>query len=129
MRHVRARDSMRDMVKSKRVALSLNVSEHARDALRRKAEREGHRYPLTLAATLLERAVEEPAATEAVPDWVSELRIFARFHGAHVAVDGPRVTLTLTPPAGQGACKAFTADIMAYAPPPNGVVFEVKATP
>ncbi len=45
------------MTTAKRVALSLTVSEHARDALKAKAAREGHRYPAALAATLLERSL------------------------------------------------------------------------
>ena len=127
MRHLGTCGSISRMLKTKRVALSVRVSEHARDALYRKAEREGHRYPAAFAAVLLERAVEAPPASGAASDWVSELRVFARFHGAYVVVDGARVTLNLTPPAGQGVCKAFATDIMAYAPPPAGVVFDVKA--
>ncbi len=45
------------MTTAKRVALSLTVSEHARDALKAKAAREGHRYPAALAASIVERAV------------------------------------------------------------------------
>lgn len=118
---------MRAMVKSKRVALSLTVSANAAQCLKERAAREGHRYYLAFAASLLERAVEAPSTSGAASDWVSELRVFARFHGAYVVVDGARVTLNLTPPAGQGVCKAFATDIMAYAPPPAGVVFDVKA--
>jgi hypothetical protein len=114
------------MPESKRVALSLRVSEHARDALRARATREGHRYPLAFAAALLERALVAPASPVAGPDWLSDLGGVARVFGGSVAVDGDRVTLTLEPKTGATAVEWLQGRIAVNHPPPDGVVFEVK---
>lgn len=127
---------MRGMVKTKRVALSLKVSEHARDALRAKADREGHRYPLTLAATLLERslAAEEPPAVPTRPVWVFDIEALARVLGGNMTVEPvdvagvrrQRVTLTLESGSKEQAVAWLQSRVMANHPPPEGVVFMVK---
>jgi len=126
LRHVRQRVTMPAMVKSKRVALSLTVSDSAAHALREKAEREGHRYPLALAASLLERAVEVPAAGTGRGDWLSDMGALARVFGGKVSVDGDRVTLTLESGSKEQALVWLQSRIMANHSPPDGVVFSVK---
>ena len=113
LRNLGACASLSGMSDRKRVALSLRVSEHARDALHRKAEREGHRYPLTLAATLLERAVSEsssPAAPaqEAV-DPLTMLRHVAAAIGGRVKVDDSGVLFTTARGSSTGATEWLRA--------------------
>lgn len=55
------------MTTAKRVPLSLTLSGVARDALKAKAAREGHRYPAALAASIVERAVM-PGPLSVVPN-------------------------------------------------------------
>ena len=55
------------MTTAKRVPLSLTLSGVARDALKAKAAREGHRYPAALAASIVERAVM-PGPLAVVPN-------------------------------------------------------------
>lgn len=126
LRHLGACSRISRMLKTKRVALSVRVSEHARDALYRKAEREGHRYALALAASLLERAVEVPAAGTGRGDWLSDMGALARVFGGKVSVDGDRVTLTLESGSKEQALVWLQSRVMANHPPPDGVVFMVK---
>lgn len=123
LRHVRQRGTMARMGKSKRVALSLTVSDSAAQCLKERAAREGHRYHLAFAASLLERAVEAPAGGL---DWPSDLRTFARFHGAKVAIDGDRVTMIMGAGTTDATCARFKETIQGHYPPPAGVVFEVR---
>ncbi len=111
------------MVKSKRVALSLTVSANAAQCLKERADREGHRYYLAFAASLLERAVEAPAGGS---DWPSDLRTFARFHGAKVAIDGDRVTMIMGVGTTEATCARFKETIQGHYPPPADVAFEVR---
>ncbi len=126
LQHLRACGSISRMLKTKRVALSVRVSGHARDALYRKAEREGHRYPLAFAAALLERAVEEPARSPGRGDWLSDIGGVARVFGGSVAVEGDRVTLSLESKTTPAAVEWLRGRVMANHPPPDGVVFAVK---
>ncbi len=126
LRHLGACGRISRMLKTKRVALSVRVSEHARDALYRKAEREGHRYPAALAAVLLERAVEEPAAGTGRGEWLSDMGALARVFGGKVSVEGDRVILTLEPKTTATAVEWLQSRVMANHPPPDGIVFMVK---
>lgn len=123
LRHLGACSRISRMLKTKRVALSVRVSEHARDALYRKAEREGHRYPLAFAASLLERALDGDGES----DWLVALRGFARMMGANVSVDGPRVVLCLGPVVPRMR-ETMEREIRTHAPPPAGVMFEVTSS-
>lgn len=116
------------MVKSNRVALSLTVSANAAHALRARAEREGHRYYLAFAASLLERAVEEPAAGTGRGEWLSDMGALARVFGGKVSVEGDRVTLTLEPKTTPTAVEWIRSRVMVNHPSPDGVVFEVKVS-
>lgn len=96
-------------------------------ALHARAEREGHRYPLTLAATLLERALLSSPSPAGESPWLTALRGFARCMGARVEVEGERVSLVLKEGTAEGE-RGWTAKrIEERCPPPAGVVFEVKA--
>lgn len=122
------------MLKTKRVALSVRVSEHARDALYRKAEREGHRYPLAFAASLLERALDGSAPDATRPVWMFDIEALARVFGGSVTVEPvdaagvrrQRVTLTLESGSKEQALVWLQSRVMANHPPPDGVVFMVK---
>ncbi len=126
LRHLGACGRISRMLKAKRVALSVRVSEHARDALYRKAEREGHRYPAAFAAALLERALDVPAASSSRGDWLSDIGGVARVFGGSVTVDGDRVTLTMRPKATPTAVDWIRDHIAANRPAPAGVVFTVN---
>lgn len=126
LRHVRQRGTMLDMVKSKRVALSLTVSANAAQCLKERAAREGHRYHLAFAASLLERAVEVPAAGTGRGDWLSDMGALARVFGGKVSIDGDRVTVTLESGSKEPALVWLQSRVMANHPPPDGVVFMVK---
>lgn len=117
------------MAGTKRVSLSLRVSEHARDALRDRAAREGHRYPLALAATLLEEAVVSPAtAGTSRGEWLSDVGALARAFGGSVAVAGDRVTLALESTTRAEAIEWLRVRFLANRPPPAGVSLEVKVS-
>lgn len=55
------------MTRPRRVPLSLNLLPEARTELYQRAERDGHRYPAVLGATLLERALLPPHGGGGVP--------------------------------------------------------------
>jgi hypothetical protein len=114
------------MGKTKRVALSLTVSDGAAQCLKERAAREGHRYYLAFAASLLERAVEAPSVGTGRGDWLSDMGALARVFGGKVSVNGERVTLTLEPKTTATAVEWLRARVMANHPPPDGVVFMVK---
>jgi hypothetical protein len=116
------------MGKTKRVALSLTVSANAAQRLKERADREGHRYALALAAVLLERAVEEPAAGTGRGEWLSDMGALARVFGGKVSVEGDRVTLTLEPKTTPTAVEWIRSRVMVNHHPPDGVVFEVKVS-
>lgn len=126
LRHVRQRGTMARMVKTKRVALSLTVSDSAAQCLRERAAREGHRYPLAFAAALLERALGVPAASSPRGEWLSDIGGVARVFGGSVAVEGDRVTLSLESKTTPAAVEWLRGRVMANHPPPDGVVFEVR---
>jgi hypothetical protein len=114
------------MGKTKRVALSLTVSDSAAHALRERAAREGHRYPLAFAAALLERAVEAPAVGTGRGDWLSDMGALARVFGGKVSVEGKRVTLTLESGSKEQALVWLRSRVMANHPPPDGMAFDVQ---
>lgn len=59
----------------KRLPLSLNIAPASKAALLARAEREGHRYPAVLAATLLERSLreEDGGGASVDPDVVADV--------------------------------------------------------
>lgn len=114
------------MGKTKRVALSLTVSDSAAHALRARAAREGHRYPLAFAAALLERAVEVPTVGTGRGEWLSDMGALARVFGGKVSVVADKVTLTLEPKTKEPAVEWVRSRVMANNPPPDGVVFDVQ---
>lgn len=135
LRHLGACGRISRMLKTKRVALSVRVSEHARDALYRKAEREGHRYPAAFAAVLLERAVEAAPSEATRPVWMFDIYALARVFGGSVTVEPKdatgrqKVTLTLESGSKEPALVWLQSRVMANHPPPEGLVFMVKVAP
>ena len=83
--------------------MSLSLSGDVRQALNERAKREGHRYPLAFAASLLERAILSPAsaAPSPEPETVVMLREVARAFGASLEVGSEGMTLIM--PVGMAA--------------------------
>jgi hypothetical protein len=80
----------------KRLPLSLNIAPASKAALLARAEREGHRYPAVLAATLLERALrgadgETSADPGVAADVAKDLTACAQKLRARGAVPADRV--------------------------------------
>lgn len=97
--------SVSRMPKTKRLPLSLRISEHAAHTLKQRTDREGHRYPAVLAASLLERALVAPAVQVAPdePPAIAMLRGLAGSIGGELRVDETGVLLVTRPGTSSGA--------------------------
>ena len=106
--------------------MTLSLSGDVRQALNERAAREGHRYPLAFAASLLERAILSPApsASSAEPETVVMLREVARAFGASLEVTSEGMTLIMPAGLSSGAV-GWVASMLAKCPVLVGVKLTV----